>query len=103
MIFFGNFIGAVASILNIVLNLYMWIVIIAVVLSWVNPHPQNDVIRQIIYTLHVMTAPVFNWVRRKLPFTVMGGLDLSPMVVILAIIFLQQFLVRSLMGMAVTM
>lgn len=95
----GNFLQAIAVILNTVLTLYFWIVIVSAVLSWVSPDPYNPIVR-IIYNL---TEPVFNWVRRVLPFTLLGGIDLSPIIVLLVIQFLKIFLVQSISQLAVTM
>ena len=89
----GNLLGAVAAVLDTVLTLYMWIVIISALLSWVNPDPYNPIVR----TLRTLTEPVYMWIRRRLPFLMVGGLDLSPIVVLLAIQFVKIFLVRSLM------
>ncbi|MGE4299826.1 MAG: YggT family protein [Desulfovibrionaceae bacterium] len=89
----GNLLGAVAAVLDTVLTLYMWIVIISALLSWVNPDPHNPIVR----TLRTLTEPVYMWIRRRLPFLMLGGLDLSPIVVLLAIQFVKMFLVRSLM------
>lgn len=78
-----------------VLEIYMWIVIVAVVMSWliafnvVNLH--NNIVRAIVRTLDAVTEPVFRMVRRVLP--TMGGLDLSPIVVFLGIMFLQYVIV----------
>lgn len=92
MFVLSNFFQALAVILNIALTLYFWVIIVAAVLSWVSPDPYNPVVR-FIYTL---TEPVFYRVRRLLPFTVIGGLDLSPIVVILLIEFLKIFLVQTI-------
>ena len=90
MFMFGNFIKAIADLLNFVLSAYIWIVIARAVISWVNADPYNPVVR----FLHQVTDPLLNRIRRFVP--VMGGFDLSPMVLIFAIIFLQSFLVPTL-------
>ena len=90
MFMFGNFIKAIADLLNFVLSAYIWIVIARAVISWVNADPYNPVVR----FLHQVTDPLLNRIRRFLP--VMGGFDLSPMVLILGVIFLQSFLVPTL-------
>ncbi|HDG97384.1 MAG TPA: YggT family protein, partial [Desulfobacterales bacterium] len=84
MFVFSNLLVAVAKILNIALSLYMWIIIGRAVISWVNPDPYNPIVR----FLHSVTEPVLYPIRRRLPIS-MGGLDFSPIIVILAIIFLQ--------------
>ena len=97
MFVLANFFFAVAGVLNLVLTLYLWIIIIRALLTWVNPDPRNPIVR----FLHNATEPVLNPVRRALPY--MGGIDLSPLVVIVAIYFLQIFLVSSLQDLAVRM
>ena len=97
MFVLANFFFAVAGVLNLVLTLYLWIIIIRALLTWVNPDPRNPIVR----FLHNATEPVLYPVRRALPF--MGGIDLSPLVVIVAIYFLQIFLVSSLRDLAVRM
>lgn len=89
--FVGNyFVAALANLVNIALTAYMWILIARAVISWVNPDPFNPIVR----FLYRVTEPVLRPVRRRLPATM--GLDLSPMVVLLAIYFLQSFLVPVL-------
>jgi YggT family protein len=94
----GNFLSAVATVLDIVLEFYKWVVIIAALLSWVNPDPYNPIVQ----FLRKVTEPVFYPIRRA-----MGGyglgIDLSPLVVIVVIIFLQSFLVTSLRQAAMQM
>ena len=95
MFVLGNLLDALASILYLVLNLYMWIIIARAVISWVNPDPYNPIVR----FLYSITDPVLLTIRRRLPLS-FGGMDFSPIVVILAIIFLQRFLVASLHDLA---
>ena len=80
---------AVAWLVEYVLWAYMWIIIIRALISWVNPDPWNPIVR----FLYQVTEPVLRPIRRRLPI---AGIDLSPMVVILVIYFLQRFLVRVL-------
>ena len=94
MFVLANLLNAVAYILKIVLNIYMWIIIGRALISWVNPDPYNPIVK----FLYKATEPLLYRVRRVLP--VMGGLDLSPLVVLLAIMFLQNFLVASLFDLA---
>ena len=90
MFVFATFLTAAAKIIDIILSLYMYVVIGRAVISWVNPDPYNPIVR----FLHQATEPVLSRVRRFMPYT--GGLDLSPLIVILAIYFLKEFVVRSL-------
>jgi len=99
MFILANLLQAVAVILDIVLTLYFWVVIISAILSWVNPDPYNPIVRFI----RSLTEPAFNLVRRWLPFTFIGGLDLSPIVVLLLIQFLKVFLVQSISQLAMSM
>lgn len=82
------FLIALANLVNLALSAYMWIIIARAVLTWVNPDPYNPIVR----FLYRVTEPVLRPVRRRLP-TFQMGLDLSPMVVLLAIYFLKEFLV----------
>ena len=95
MFIVSNFLAAIAKIIDIGLTLYMWIIIARAVISWVNPDPYNPIVR----FLTSVTEPVLYQIRRRLPIN-LGGLDLSPILVILAIIFIQSFLVRSLAEMS---
>ena len=92
MFVIGNFLMAVAVILRYVLTFYMWIVIARAVLSWVNPDPYNPIVRFI----HNVTEPVLYRIREKIPVN-FGGIDFSPIIVILGVIFLQNFVVNSLL------
>lgn len=95
MFVLGNFIVAIAKIIDVILSIYMWIIIARAVISWVNPDPYN----QIVQFLYRITEPVMAPVRRWLPLRGMG-IDFSPIVIILVIIFLQSFLVRTMIEMA---
>jgi len=91
MFIFGNLIIAIADILDIALTVYMWILIISAVISWVNPDPYNPIVR----TLHLLTEPVLRPIRRLIGYR-LGPLDISPMIAILAIYFIKKFLIVSL-------
>lgn len=95
MFVFGNLLMALATVLNIALTIYMWIVIARAVISWVSPNPYNPIVQ----FLHRFTEPVLWRVRRYLPIGGIG-IDFSPIVVILAIYFLKLFLVRTLIQVA---
>lgn len=92
MFVLGNLIAAVAHIIDIALTVYLWIIVIRAVLSWVNPDPYNPIVRFLIQ----VTEPVLTPIRRLIPLRGMG-IDLSPMIVLIAIVFLQQFLVPTLL------
>lgn len=86
-----QFFLALANLVNLILSAYMWVIIARAVLSWVNPDPYNPVVR----FLYRITEPVLRPIRHWLPTSQMG-LDLSPMVVLLGIYFLKEFLVPVL-------
>jgi len=91
MFVFGYFLMAVAKILDLVLLIFMWIVIARAILSWVNPDPYNPIVRFI----HNVTEPVLYRIRAFIPVS-FGGIDFSPIIVFLAVIFLRTFVVSSL-------
>jgi len=91
----SNFLFALAKLVEILLGVYMWIVIGRAILSWVNPDPYNPIVR----FLHDVTEPVLARIRRVLP-VFGGGVDFSPMILIMAIYFLMSFLVPTLKHMA---
>ncbi len=91
----ATFIEAIAQILSMVINIYIWVVIISALLTWVNPDPSNPIVQ----ILNRLTEPVYAFVRRYIP-TVIGGIDLSPIIIILALQFLDLFLVRVLFNLA---
>ncbi len=91
MFVWTNLVIFVVNQLNTLLWLYFWTVIIAAVLTWIEPNPYNPIVRFI----YAVTEPVFDWVREHLP-VIFGGLDLSPLVVVIFIEFLQQYLLPTL-------
>jgi YggT family protein len=93
-----NLIVALASVVDWVLWAYMWTFIIRAVLSWVSPDPYNPIVR----ALYAVTEPVLSLLRRKLPLFA-GSIDFSPMVAILIILFLQRFVVQTLVDLAMRM
>jgi YggT family protein len=86
-----NLLDAIAIIIHYVLTIYMWMIIIRAVISWVNPDPYNPIVN----FLYQATEPVLYRVRRYLPFKGMA-IDLSPIIVFIIIIFLDRFLVGTL-------
>ncbi len=95
MFIFANLLLAIANILDIVLTLYMWLVIISAIISWVNPDPYNPLVR----FLRAVTEPLYRPIRRIIGYR-LGIIDISPMVVILAIIFVKYFFIGSLIELA---
>ncbi len=94
----GNLLEALALVLEYVLQIYSWIIIARVVISWVNADPYNPIVRAI----YSVTEPVLYRIRRALP-VYGGGIDFSPIVVFIGIMFLQSFLVQTLRQIAFRM
>jgi YggT family protein len=88
----GYFLMAVARVLDVALNLYMYVVVARAILSWVNPDPYNAIVRFI----HNVTEPVLVQIRSRIPAS-FGGIDFSPIIVLLGIYFLRMFLVNTLL------
>jgi YggT family protein len=84
----GAFAHAVLEVFFAVLSVIQWLVIIAAVISWVNPDPRNPIVQ----FLHRTTEPILRPFRKILPPRRTGNIDLSPILVILLILFLKVFL-----------
>ncbi|MEA2084596.1 MAG: YggT family protein [Thermodesulfobacteriota bacterium] len=98
MFVISNFLSAFATLVDFILTAYMWIVIGRAIISWVNPDPYNPIVR----FLREVTDPVLFRIRRILPLQG-GGIDFTPMILIMAIIFLRSFLVPTLQRLALTL
>ncbi len=95
MIVFSTLIEAVAQILHMVINIYIWVVIIAALITWVRPDPYNPIVQ----VLNRLTEPVYTFIRRYVP-TVIGGIDLAPIIIILGLQFLDLFAIKLLFSLA---
>lgn len=91
MFILSNLLVALAGVLGMVLTLYTYVIIARAIVSWVNPDPYNPIVR----FLYNVTEPVLYRVRRTIP-SYAGGIDFSPLIVLLGVYFLQSFLVQSL-------
>jgi len=85
---------ALVQTLHSVINLYIWIIIIAALISFVRPDPYNPIVQ----VLHRLTEPVFTFIRQKIPFVIFSGIDLSPLVIILGLQLIDNFMMRALLG-----
>jgi YggT family protein len=94
----SNFIVAVTRVLSIILNIYMWLIVVRAIASWFAMDPYNPIYHFLIR----ITEPVLGYIRRILPFRT-GTIDISPIIAILAIVFLQSFVVQSLYGLAASL
>ena|SRR3989338_7454337 len=86
----ANFVLALAQLVNILLTIAYWLILIRALISWVNPDPFNPIVQ----FLHRATDPILEPIRRILP---PSGIDISPIIAFLAILFLRSFLVATLM------
>jgi YggT family protein len=90
MFILGYLLQSLATILDVVLFLAKIVIIARAVLSWVSPDPYNPIVRMI----NQMSEPILFPIRRRVPY--FGGIDWSPIIALIAIIFLESFLVQSL-------
>ena len=95
MFVLGNFIYALATILDYLLTIINWMIIIRALLSWVNPDPYNALVQFLYRTTEPLLAPF----RKIVPLYSMG-IDFSPIFALIAIWFVKLFLVRTLFGIA---
>ena len=98
MFMLGNIILGAAKVLGVVLNIYMWVIIIRALLSWVNPDPYNPIVQ----FLTRVTEPVLRPIRKLVPAYRLG-IDLSPLIVILIIYFLEIAVVDTLVRIGYSM
>jgi len=96
MFIVSNLLAALAQVLDVVLTVLYWMIIIRALLSWVNPDPYNPIVQ----FLQAVTEPMLAPVRRLLPPAMRWGLDISPIIAILAVMFLKAFLVRTLLDLS---
>jgi len=99
MFILSNLLSAVANILDMVLTALYWLILIRALLSWVNPDPYNAIVQ----FLYKVTEPVLEPVRRILPLNLRFGIDISPIIVFFAIMFLRLFLIRTLLDISMRM
>ncbi len=91
----STLIGALAELLHMIIQAYIWVIIIAALISWVRPDPYNPIV-QVLYRL---TNPVYFFVKKYVP-TVVGGVDLAPVIVVFALQFFDMFFIRLLSNFA---
>ena len=96
MIVLSTFLRAVANILHMLITAYIWVLIAAALISWIQPNPFNPIV-QLLYKL---TAPAYALVRKTRIPTVFGGIDLAPLLLILALQFIDMFFIGLLHEMA---
>lgn len=99
MAYLANIIAGLAWVIGNVLTIYFYVVIVSALISWVGPDPYNPVVR----FLRNVTEPIYVYIRRYIPFVYLGGFDLSPIVLIIVIQFLQFAVVKNLHYLAIRM
>lgn len=98
MTFLGIIFITLAKILHLIINLYSFIVLGAVIISWLRPDPSNPIVRFLIQT----TEPLFSFIRARLPRFLMGtGLDFTPIIVFILLVIFDTLIVESLMEIGV--
>lgn len=98
VVILGHFLNGIAAVIGLVIDLYIILIIIRAIISWVDADPYNT----IVHFIHTVTEPVLYRIRTHLP-VVFGGMDLSPMLLILVLVFLDSFIVGSLRSVAAAM
>ena len=97
MFILANVLEAIATIADKVLWIYSLVLLVAILISWVSPDPFNPIVQ----FLRAATDPVLEWIKHRLPFVVIGMLDLSPIVAFLGIQLIQMVVVRTLLDIAI--
>jgi len=97
MFILSNLLVAVAHIVNMLLTIMYWLILIRALISWVNPDPHNIIVQ----FLYKSTEPVLHYIRKILPFNSGFGIDMSPIIAFLAIMFLRSFLVKTILDLAI--
>ena len=92
MFVLSNLFAALATLLNIILTVLYWLILVRALISWVNPDPYN----QIVQFLYKATEPILYPIRKIVPLQFNIGIDISPIIAFLILIFLKSFLVRTL-------
>ena len=96
MFILSNLLVAVANILSLLLTIAYWLILIRALISWVNPDPYNVIVQ----FLYKATEPILRPIRKMLPVSLRMGIDISPIIAFLAIMFLRSFLVNTIIDLA---
>jgi len=91
----GSIVAGLGGIVHSLITLYIWVIIIAALLTWVRPDPSNPIV-QMLYRL---TEPAYALVRRMMP-TVFNGIDLAPLVIIIGLQVIDVIFVRLIYALA---
>lgn len=85
--FLGHFILAFSNLFSIVIQIFIFIIIVRSILSWAGPLPNN----QFIYILRKITDPIFRYVHKVIPFSIIGGIDITPIIILFTLYFVDAF------------
>jgi len=95
----GNLLKAIAQLIHLVIHIYIFVIIIRAVISWMGNIPPN----QFTYILRRLTDPVFRLVHRHVPFAIIGGIDISPIFITVILYFIDSVVTGILLDMAYQM
>ncbi len=93
MFVFSNLFTALATLSNVILTILYWLILIRALISWVNPDPYNPIVQ----FLYKTTEPILYPIRKMIPMQFGIGIDISPIIAFLLLIFLRSFLVKTLL------
>ncbi|RKY32345.1 MAG: YggT family protein [Candidatus Omnitrophota bacterium] len=99
MFVLANLLETLASIINIILTMLYWLILIRALISWVNPDPYNPIVQ----FLYKTTEPILYPIRKFLPLGLRFGIDISPIIAFLIILFIRSFLVSTLIDLSMRM
>ena len=97
MFVLSNFLFAVANVLEVLLTILYWLILIRALISWVSPDQSNPIVQ----FLYKTTEPILYPIRKLLPLDFRFGIDISPIIAFLIIMFLKSFLVKTIMDVAI--
>ncbi len=92
---FGSIVLGLGGIIHSLITIYIWVVIIAALISWVRPDPYNPIVQ----ILGRLTDPVYALLRRRVQ-TVFNGIDLAPIIIIIGLQIIDVIFVNLLNGLA---
>lgn len=96
MFVLSNLIVAAARVLDILLTMLYWLILVRALISWVSPDPHNPIVQ----FLYKTTEPILYPIRKILPLSLKFGIDISPIIAFLAIMFFKSFLIKTLLDLA---
>ena len=92
----SEFLKAFAQVFHLVIHIYIFIIVVRSIMSWMGPMPHN----RFTLLLRRLTDPVFRLVHKTLPFAIIGGIDISPIIIIIILVFMDKFFTSLLLNYA---